>query len=762
MAPSLPSSRFVAGLLLGLCGAWPVFAQQQVCLPAPRLLILQPMGAQQGTTVEVTVTGDNLENVSGLLFSAPGLSAVPVTEADGSPSESRFLVTVAPDAPVGVHDARVLCRLGVSSSRAFTVGTLPEVTRQTANNDPASALPLEPGTVCNASMTKRAVDFYSFAAKSGQRVAVECAAAGIDSKLVPVIMVADSQGRDLLVNRTGGVIDFTAAADGTYLVKVHSLTFQGGPEHFYRLVLQDLAAGAPLPRHPRTTLLSSTSWPPVGLPEHPALQEAEPNNHPEQARRISLPCDLAGSFYPAADVDVFEFTARKDETWWVELASERLGHPVDPFVLAQRVTREGDREVLTDIAELNDIPSPVKVSTNGYSYDGPPYDTGSPDVLGKLEIPEDGTYRLSVRDLFGGTRADPSHGYRLIVRQAQPDFALAAWAVHFTLRNGDRNALSKPVALRAGATMALEVVAIRRDGFAADIELHLEGLPPGVTASGLRIPAGKSVGTMIISADAAATPAVSITRLTGTATIDGATVTRPCRIASMQWPVRESKQEIPKPRFLADFPVSVTDSEPAPVTIAASEEKVWPATAGQTVTIPLRLDWREEFTGSSLRLRAYGDGFEALKEFEIPIKAETHDVVIDLAALKLPPGEHALAFYGSGVSRYRYNPGAVQLAEEARLKAEQAAAALATAAKELADGAAIAPADLKPVMANAAKTLAERQKEAETATAEATKKMKSVSDAAAPKETVDIIVSRPIRLSVSPAEPVTVAAPSPQ
>ena len=42
------------------------------------------------------------------------------------------------------------------------------------------------------------------------------------------------------------------------------------------------------------------------------------------------------------------------------------------------------------------------------------------------------------------------------VRKAAPDFALTGWALHMTLRNGDRNALSKPIArrLRAPASAA--------------------------------------------------------------------------------------------------------------------------------------------------------------------------------------------------------------------------------------------------------------------------------------------------------------------
>src|SRR5690606_11809100 len=119
-----------------------------------------------------------------------------------------------------------------------------------------------------------------------------------------------------------------------------------------------------------------------------------------------------------------------------------LGLTTDPFVLVQKVTKKGEDEILSDVAELYDIASPVKVSSNGYSYDGPPYNAGSPDVLGKVEIKEDGIHRLQVRDLFGGTRNEPGNTYRLLVRQAQPDFALATWAVHMTLRNGDRAAFS--------------------------------------------------------------------------------------------------------------------------------------------------------------------------------------------------------------------------------------------------------------------------------------------------------------------------------
>ena len=720
--------------------AAPAFAQQ-VTLPLPRLLTLQPMGGQAGSTVEVTLTGEHLEEVQALVFSSPHLQARPVPG-----NENKFLVDIAADAPAGVHDARVLCRLGVSSARAFSVGPLSEIIRAKPNNSLETALELKVGSVCNATMTRRAVDYYRFQAAKDRRLVIDCAAVGLDSRLTPVLALADAEGRDLKVNRTGGPLDFTPPADGTYVIKVHDLTYQGGERHFYRLAVQEAATDATPPVQARTQTVSAMSWPPVGLPERAALAENEPNHAAAEAQKITLPCDLAGSFFPAADVDTYEFAAKKGEVWWVEVASERLGLNTDPFVLVQQVEKTADGEKLTDVAELHDIAPPMKVSSNGYSYDGPPYNAGSPDVNGSFEIKADGTYRLQVRDLFGGTRNEPGNIYRLVIRRAAADFSLAAWAVHMTLRNGDRAALSKPAALRRGDARLFEVVVQRRDGFDGPIEIEADNLPPGVRATGLRIGKGKSVGHLVLTADVNAPRGFSQAQLRGHAVIGNAEVSRPCRLASMEWPVKDAKQEIPAPRLLADFPVSVTDSEEAPLTVALAEDKVFEARAGETLKIPLRLTWRNDFTGATIKLKGQGDGFTALKELEIPIKAETAELVLDLAALKTTPGEHTLALYGSAVSKYRYNPAALPLAEAEQKKAEERLAAAAAAAQQLA-----------ATDAAAAKTAAEKQKQAEAAMAAAASRMKAVSSAAEPKDTVDILVSQPIRLRVLEAAPATAA-----
>jgi hypothetical protein len=638
-------------------GSGHVFSQA-VCLPLPRLLTTMPMGGAIGTTAEVTLSGEQTDDVSALFFNDPRLTATPKTNAEGKAEANKFVVTIASDCPPGLYEARVMSRLGVSSARIFSVGSLNELSQSAANTSLATAIELPVNSVINAATTNKSVDHYAFQAAKGQRYIIYCAARGIDSKLDPVVIVADANGKDLLVERRGDVLDFVAKEDGKHVIKVHELTFKGGPAYFYRLSLQESTAESPIPLFASTKNVSAFSWPPAGLHSQAASNEVEPNNLAGNAQTIALPCDIAGSFYPAADVDVFEFTGAKGETWWVELASDRLGRPTDPAILVQHVTGEPGNETVTDIVEFSDIASQIKPSTNGYAYDGPPFDGGSTDVLGKLEIKQDGKYRLQVTDLFGGTRKDARNVYRLIIRKAAPDFAIAAWGLHMELRNGDRNALSKPLALRAGATVALEVVAFRRDGFDGDIDLRLDGLPDGVTAQGLKIPSGKSRGIMLITAHQEAPNSLAQLAFSGRATIDGNSVTRPVQMAQMAWPIPDAWNEIPSPRLVDGMPLSVTNAEYAPISIASKEPHAIESTVGAKVTIPLVYTKRSDFSGSVVQLKAFGDGFERIPPFNISIDASGSDAVIDLASLKTPPGDYTFAFYGGAVAKYKAKPDA--------------------------------------------------------------------------------------------------------
>lgn len=741
-------------LLLSLAACGPSTADaQSVCLPAPRLLTTMPMGGQVGTTVDVTITGESLEELDQLRFSHPAITAKQKENADGVPIPNQYVVTIGADCPPGIHEARVMTRLGISSSRVFSVGTLPEATSSVPNTTLETAMPLAVNSICNGKMTSKAVDYYAFEGKQGERYVVSCAALGIDSKLKPVLVVADADGNDLRVERRGGAIDFTPEENGKYVIKVHDLTFNGGPYHFYRLALQTIPADAPLPQLASTRNVNAFSWPPTGLTDDKIVAEVEPNDQADQMQQITLPCDITGSFYPAADVDTFEFAAKKGEVWWVEVASDRLGLPTDPSIVVQQVNGTGADAETVDLVELTDIPSPVKVSSNGYSYDGPCYNAGSSDILGKVEIKQDGLHRLRISDLFGGTRNDPRNVYRLVIRKAEPDFAIVGWALHMNLRNGDRNALSKPMALRGGATMAFEVVAIRRDGFDGPIELGIDNLPPGVTACGLTIPAGQSRGILLLTAAEQAEPGLSSANFYGRAEINGQTVTRQGNFASMVWPVTDQWQEIPTPRLLADVPVSVGSTEAAPLTIAPAEAKVWEVAAGQKLTIPLVQTRRSDFSGAVMSLQTFGGGFEGNPAFEVSLQQDAAEAVVDLTKLKPAPGTYTIAFYGSAVAKYSDYPQVIAVAdaEAALAKAQQKAAEAANLAPE-------APAvtdEEKQAAAARAKEIAERQKKSAEAVVAAEKNLQAAQAKAAPKDIVDIVVSQPIEIRVVPAVEVT-------
>ncbi len=739
--------RSLSLCLIVLGGAASATAQT-VCLPLPRLLTMMPMGGAVGTQVEVTITGENIEDVSELIFTHPGITATKKLDASGNPELNQWQVNIAADCPTGIHEARLMTRLGISSSRVFCVDTLAEVTQKSPNISLATALPLQVGSICNAVMTTRSVDHYAFDAVKGHRYIVNCASRGIDSKLDAVVIIGDSEGRDLVVERRGGTLDFTATAEGKHTIKVHELTFKGGSAYFYRLSLQEISADAEVPQFVSTKNVSSFSWPPADLVSSSATAEAEPNNNASQVQSITLPCDISGNFFPAADVDVFEFTATKGDIWWIEVASERLGHPTDPSILVQHVSGEGVEQKLTDVAEFTDIAPPMKPSSNGYAYDGPPYDGGSADIIGRLEIKDDGVHRLQLSDLFGGTRNDPRNEYRLIIRKASPDFAVAAWGLHMELRNGDRNALSKPLALRGGITVALEVVAVRRDGFDEDIELVMEALPEGVTAQGLKIPKGKTRGIMLLTADQNAPRSLANVIFYGKSSVNELEVKRPVHMAAHAWPIVDSWSEVPNPRLVTGLPISVTGSEFAPITIAASEKKVWEVAAGEKLTIPLVQTRRNEFSGSVLQLKTSGNGFEGNPRFDVSLAADTSEAVLDTVALKTPPGDYLITFYGSAVAKYRYNPDAVAAADVLHKRAMEEASAINAELEQLTSVAAAATSETK---ADADKAVADctlKKQMADAAVVASAAKLKAATDLAAPKDTVDIVLSEPIAIRV--------------
>src|SRR5262249_11942902 len=152
---------------------------------------LFPCGARQGTTVECTITGADLEGVTGLYFSHRGITAQPA-------GTNKFRVSLGNDVPVGQYDVRALTPLGISNFRAFVVSDWPELIEKEPNDDPRQAQRVTLPTVINGRIDRPTdVDHYIFAAKKGQRVLLNCWAWRIDSPLDGTLMLYDSKGKEL-------------------------------------------------------------------------------------------------------------------------------------------------------------------------------------------------------------------------------------------------------------------------------------------------------------------------------------------------------------------------------------------------------------------------------------------------------------------------------------------------------------------------------------------------------------------------------------
>jgi hypothetical protein len=194
---------------------------------------------------------------------------------------------------------------------------------------------------------------------------------------------------------------------------------------------------------------------------------------------------------------------------------------------------------------------------------GPGY--GSDSMLDFL-VPADGDYFVHLKDVRGMEGTD--FAYRLTIREESPDFRLSADPANPNIPRGGTTAV----------TVSLD--AIR--GFDGPIEINVEGLPHGVSASEARILPGQ-VSTVVVltatpDADTGAHP-VPI-QFVGHVTVDGHGLTR----------AANRKDGEDEPLQLA----SITPPPDVTVTTKAKEVALEP---GKEVTVTLNIARHNEFTG---------------------------------------------------------------------------------------------------------------------------------------------------------------------
>ena len=502
----------------------------------PMITHALPVAVERGKTTEIEVAGQqNFAGAYKALFEGDGVSAE-VTGAPVTPGvvvkSVKLKVTVAKDAPLGVREFRIATSLGISTLGQLVIVDHPVVTEPAVNNLPGQAQGVKlPSVLTGRLEAVEDLDYFKFEAKEGEHVAFEMICARIQDKIhdlqkhaKPMLTLLDSEGRELAANDTfffaDPMLSYKIPKTGTYLLQVRESTYDGDPRWVYAILATNQPytshvfpmAGNPgqiidvepigtaafaqpkvklsIPKALGLNLLtldvgSAKTNPATFIVSNlPQAIEAEPNDGPESANRITVPAGINGRIGKKRDIDHFVFAAKKGKPIRIELKARRFGTLLNSSL-------HGILEVTT--------PKGVVVASN---------DTTHGQEASLVFTPTgDGDYILRVRDL--NSKGAESSVYFIEADWATPDF---------TIRCDPDKTMIGP-----GTSTSWYVHVNRLHGFASPIDVKVEGLPREVTASPLTIHPTMTQGVIVLTAAANAGLIAENVQVIGSAkaTIDG-------------------------------------------------------------------------------------------------------------------------------------------------------------------------------------------------------------------------------------------------
>lgn len=719
-------------MLAGLCLVQPAMRAE---LPQARLTSIYPFGAPAGGSSEVTVAGVDLDDLKGLHFSRPGISAQFKTNAAGAAEANRFIVTVAPGAAPGPVDLRAWGRYGLSNPRGFMVSAGPELLEVEPNNTLEAAQPLPHGAWVNATSDAINWDFYKITAAAGGLLLVEAQGAEIDSRISPVVKLLDAQGVEKARVRRDGLLEFKVLEAGDYFAVVHDHQFGGGPEFGYRLragqyplveyvwppataaaeggrrwlLGRNLPHGAPSAlRDTRDSVLEvapledsdwldrggpgraripsavfSPMWRP-GAPPAPLASQgflllpnqglpvhAENPSNPVPLPPVEVPAIYAGFYLKGGFGNWIEFKAAKGDDLVMQTHSQAFGQKTDPMLVVQRISVNGE-----GIRQYQDLKEVHDSRGNLHSQE---FDTSSTDPSWRFQPPEDGLYRARVSDGFQSQRLHAAQYYALEIRRAKPSFALAALAPAPPNPNKDSKALPVWNAfVRGGDRQPIKVMVDRRDGFGGAVRIEAEGLPPSLQLLAPVIPADRNSATVILAAreGESSGPWAGKVVLKGVATIGGVEQSSEALTGTLVYGVDDYNSQPVFARTAEEFVVSHDAAEPAPVQIRFPAPEPIRTSMAAKVSIPLAFE-RVADWGGKIQFRTLTD---PVKEFEWDGKGTNTSFELDLNQQKLPVGLSQIVVLGqtSGKMR-RINPA--EFADHQKRAQEATASAAAVEEK---------------------------------------------------------------------------------
>jgi hypothetical protein len=432
-------------------------------------------------------------------------------------------VTVAPDAPPGRREIRVITRTGISNAIPFYIGQVPEVTRkpmktcrkpvlgkesQAQRRRPADEVESRVPVPCtmNGQIAAGEVNRYRFEAKAGQHLVIATRARdlvpyvadGVPGWFQAVLRLHDAKGRELAYNddfrfNPDPVLFFDVPEDGEYILTIHDALFRGRESFTYRITIGAMPyvtgifplggrAGQPVKIEMSGWNLEKTTLAPPPRDAGPGRYRIAAVNGRLASNAVPFELDTLpecldresnndpSTAQPVKPPVIVNGRADRPGDWDVFVVEGKAGETLVAEVRARRLGSPYDSFVkITDadgrILALNDDHFDAASGLN----------TDHADSYLMVKLPSNGRYFIHI----GDTRrhAGEAHAYRLRISAPRPDFELRV--------------TPSRLCLRSRGSVAATVFAIRRDGFTGPIKVRFKDLPEGVVSNGVTLGAGK-------------------------------------------------------------------------------------------------------------------------------------------------------------------------------------------------------------------------------------------------------------------------------
>jgi len=200
---------------------------------------------------------------------------------------------------------------------------------------------------------------------------------------------------------------------------------------------------------------------------------------------VTVPVIVNGRMNVPGDLDVFRVEGKAGQTLVAEVQARRLDSPLDSVL---KCTDADGRTVA-----LND----------DHGDPGSGLNTHHADSYFSVKLPADGAYYVQLGD--AERKSGDAYAYRLRIDRPRLDFELRT--------------VPSCVSVRGKGSGAINVYAIRKDGFAGPIKLSLTDPPKGVTSPVVTVPAGKEKARLPIKTTLAKVKEPVTLRIKGTARI---------------------------------------------------------------------------------------------------------------------------------------------------------------------------------------------------------------------------------------------------